>query len=148
MSPRSARRIAQLEESFAHRLPADYLRFVQEHNGARLALPEVRVAGTSRVLEQFLPIVADPAGDPDGAIDVAVVATRLDAHLARTTDAPGWELVPFAALVGADYLVLDYGAGPQAEPTVSIWHHQTSAEFAADTQPVAASFAEFMRTLP
>lgn len=148
LPPPSARRIAQLEESFAHRLPADYLRFVQEHNGARLAVPEVGVAGAGMVIERFLPIVADPAGDPDGAADVSVVATRLDAHLARAADAPGWALIPFAALGGGDYLVLDYGAGAQANPTVSVWYHQTSAEFAPDTQPVSASFAEFMATLP
>ena len=79
---------------------------------------------------------------------MAVVATRLDAHLASSPEASGFDLIPFAALVGGDFLVLDYGAGAQAQPAVSVWHHQTSDAFAPDTSPVAASFAGFMRTLP
>lgn len=146
LPPPPAERIARLEESFCHKLPDDYLRFVRDHNGARLATPQVRLAGADSVIERFLPIVADPGIDAEGKADIAVVATRLDAHLARSADVPGFDLIPFAALVGGDFLVLDYAAGP--EPSVAIWYHATSDEFAPDTKPVAASFAEFMATLP
>ncbi|WP_152608484.1 hypothetical protein [Croceibacterium mercuriale] len=77
-----------------------------------------------------------------------MVATRLDAHLARSPEASGFDLIPFAALVGGDFLVLDYGAGAQAEPAVSVWHHQTSDAFAPDISPVPASFVGVLCAVP
>ena len=148
LPPPPPERVARLEESFACKLPDDYLRFVREHNGAKLAQPGVRIAGDTVVIERFLPIVANPQSNPQGWADVAVVASQLDARLAASPDSAGFDLIPVAALFGGDFLVLDYRAGQQAAPSVAIWYHETSDEFAPDTKPVAASFAEFIDTLP
>lgn len=148
LPPPPPARIARLEESFACKLPEDYLAFVREHNGAVLATPGVQVAGTDVVIERFLPIVADPKVDPQGWADVAVVASQLDARLAASPDSAGFDLIPVAALFGGDFLVLDYRTAQQARPAVAIWYHETSDEFAPDTRPVADSFAEFLTALP
>lgn len=136
-------RIERLEESFERPLPPSFVAFVRAHNGARLANPELPPAYDGKVIERFLPIVSDPAVDPHGWADIAVVASQLDARLAPSEDSRGFELVPFAALFGGDFLVLDY-RGERREPAVSIWYHETSEEFAPDVRRVAESFDEFL----
>lgn len=148
LPPPPPARIERLEESFDRKLPQDYLAFVRDHNGARLASPTLATAEREVVIERFLPIVSDPAGDTQGWADVAVVATQLDSRLVASEDSLGFDLVPFAALFGGDFLVLDYRAGKSAVPKVSIWYHDTSEDFAPDARPIAPSFSEFLDALP
>ncbi|MBX7482728.1 SMI1/KNR4 family protein [Qipengyuania qiaonensis] len=148
LPPPPPERIERIEESFARSLPDDYVAFVREHNGSKLAQPTVSTPVREIVIERFLPIVGNPAEDVGGWADVAVVATQLDARLSSSEDGIGLELVPFAALFGGDFLVLDYRGEGAVVPKVSIWFHESSEDFAPDARPIAPSFGDFINALP
>lgn len=130
----------------AHRFPAAFRQFLDQHNGARLVRPTLSVGGREVMIERFLPVVADPSVDADGWADIAVVATQLDARLALSEDSLGFDCVPFAALFGGDFLVLEF-ADAATEPRVAHWDHELSEEMAPALTPVAPDFAAFLAML-
>ncbi|MFV0367402.1 MAG: hypothetical protein ACK5KM_02985 [Hyphomicrobiaceae bacterium] len=94
-----------------------------------------------------MPIVGDPARDEGGAYDVAVVAAQLDARLAPSEDVLGFEFIPNAALLGGDFVILDYRLN-RRKPQIAIWFHDTSDEFSPDTSVISNDFESFYNSLP
>jgi len=135
-----------LEDYYGVQLPEDFKRLVQNHNGAIPRARRFDAAGAERLIERFLPILADAEDHPLGWLELEVVASQLDARL---TDDPAGEtitLIPIAALFAGDFLVLDYRA-PSTEPTIGLRNHEQSEDFAPAVTPVARTFSEFLSML-
>ena len=129
-----------------HRFPVSFLEFLDRQNGVRLARPTFSLDGREVVIERFLPVVTDPSRDADGWADIAVVATQLDARLAKSEDSLGFDCIPFAALFGGDFLVLEF-TNASTEPRVAHWDHEMSEDMAPALTPVAPDFASFLDKL-
>jgi hypothetical protein len=136
-----------LEKVYRITLPEGFRDWLSAANGA---VPRERVfiqGNRERLIERFLPILDDPGGDEvHGQYDIAVVATQLDTRLSDRGDRVGLVLIPFAALFAGDFVCLDYRAGGP-EPSVGVWDHELSEDFAPHVETVAASFTEFLQRL-
>lgn len=143
LPPPPPARLERLQESFENRFPKAYLDFLAQNNGAKPANNEVNSAVRPFVIERFLPIVADPKTDPIGWADVAVVASQLDARLVSDENATGMDLIPIAAMFAGDFVVLDYRDN-RAEPSVGIWDHEASDDFAPQVKTIAPTFSAFL----
>jgi hypothetical protein len=145
--PPSPERLAHLQDFFGQRFPAAYVDFLARANGAKPARNEVTGGGRPFVIERFLPILDDYKSDErNGWADVAVVSSQLDARLATDPDDTRIDVVPIAALFAGDFLVLDY-RGARGEPSVGVWDHEASDDFAPVVTPVADSFSSFEKLI-
>ena len=72
--------------------------------------------------------------------------TQLDARLVVDENSFGYVLLPFAALFGGDFLVLDYREGNGA-PSVARRDHERSDDLAPVADMVAPSFEAFVALL-
>lgn len=75
-----------------------------------------------------------------------MIASQLDSRLASDPDGDNIDLVPIAALFGGDFVVLDYRGAPDT-PSVAIWDHESSTDFAPAVRTVSAGFTEFLAQL-
>jgi hypothetical protein len=143
----SEARVRWFEKAVRITFPEEFRDWLGTANGA---VPRDRIfmqGDRERLIERFLPILDDPTSDEiQGQYDIAAVATQLDTRLSDGGDRIGLVLVPFAALFAGDFVCLDYRAGgPQ--PSVGVWDHELSDDFAPHVETVAPSFAEFLRQL-
>lgn len=143
LPPPPPTRLERLQTTFENRFPKAYLDFMDRGNGAKLVNNEVASAVRPFVIERFLPIVADPKTDPSGWADVAVVTTQLDARLVSDENATGIDLIPIAAMFAGDFVVLDYREN-RTEPSVGIWDHEVSDDFAPKVETIAPTFSAFL----
>jgi hypothetical protein len=139
--PPSDEALRRLESVTGVALPADFVAFLRSANGARPETPEVPVEGRERLIEHFLAVLDDPAEHPSGWADIEVVMTQIDDRLVGE-DEVGTRLVPFAAVFGGDFLVLDFRRDPDG-PAIGLWDHNRSEEFAPFVVDVAESFTAF-----
>jgi len=139
-------RVEMLEDYFEIPLPDDYKRFVTTHNGAVPLESRFDVAGLERAVERFLPIIQDVEGHPLGWLDLEVVASQLDSRLTDDEDGENINLVPIAAVLAGDFIVLDYRKGSE-HPTIGLWDHEASEDFAPAVTTVARTFNEFLSIL-
>jgi SMI1-KNR4 cell-wall len=140
------RLIARFEADNRVKLPLDYLEFLRHANGA---VPEPKTFDLNagdRVVERFLPLLADPAAHPAGGYDINVVITQIGERLASDPDELGCKLIPVAALFAGDFVCLDFRSDA-AHPPVVLWDHERSDEFAPAVAPVADSFGAFLKLL-
>ena len=143
--PPSAERIAWFEDYYEVRLPDDFKTFLGQRNGAKPSEDGLPDGRNERMVERFLPLLADPKADPEhGWADMTVVITQLDERLLEDEDAVGVPLIPIAALAGGDFVCLDYRGGG---PRVVIWDHEESEEMAPVVTPVADSFSDLLGKL-
>jgi len=138
--------VETLEDYFEITLPDDYKQFVATHNGAVPLENRFDVAGLERMVERFLPILQEVERHPLGWLDLEVVASQIDSRLTDDEDGETINLVPIAALLAGDFIVLDYREGPE-NPTVGFWDHEASEEFAPAVTTVAQTFNEFLSNL-
>ena len=142
-----ANAVSSFEAYARQRLPDSFKDFLSYGNGGSPKRSTLTVGTEERVVERFLPLIDDPKQDPaQGQYDVSVVESQIGERLACDEDQTGCVLVPFAALFGGDFLCFDYRGG-RDEPSVVIWDHETSDEFAPDTRDVADSFSAFVALL-
>ncbi|HST91569.1 MAG TPA: SMI1/KNR4 family protein, partial [Brevundimonas sp.] len=97
-------------------------------------------------VERFLPIIQDVEGHPLGWLDLEVVASQLDSRLTDDEDGENINLVPIAAVLAGDFIVLDYREGCE-HPTIGLWDHEASEDFAPAVTTVAQTFNEFLSIL-
>lgn len=138
--------IETLEGYYAVQLPEDYKQFVSSHNGAIPSANRFEASGVERLIERFLPILADAESHPLGWLELEVVASQLDSRLTDDVDGETINLIPIAALFAGDFLVLDYRKGP-IDPTIGFWDHEASEDFAPAVTTVARSFSELLSIL-
>jgi cell wall assembly regulator SMI1 len=139
-------RIETLEDYFEVTFPDDYKQFAATHNGAVPLKNRFDIEGLERVIERFLPILQDVEDHPLGWLDLEVVASQLDARLTDDEDGENINLIPIAALLAGDFVVLDYRKGLES-PTVGFWNHEASEDFAPAVTTVARTFNEFLSIL-
>jgi hypothetical protein len=72
------------------------------------------------------------------------VATRLT--LTDDRNGENITLIPIAALFAGDFLVLDYRASA-LEPTIGLWDHEQSEDFAPAVTTVARTFSGLLAML-
>ncbi len=82
----------------------------------------------------------------DGWVDVEVVASQLDARLATNPEGEHMDLIPIAALFAGDFVVLDYRQ-IRTLPSVGVWDHEASIDFAPVVHTVAPTLATFLALL-
>lgn len=99
--------VRTLEDYFEVTLPDDYKQFVATHNGSVPLESRFDVAGVERMVERFLPIIQDVEDHPLGWLDLEVVASQLDTRLTDNEEGENINLVPIAALLAGDFIVLD-----------------------------------------
>lgn len=138
--------IQSFESAMRVVLPDDYKNFLRSANGG---IPDRRVflcEGTDRLIERFLPMLEDPNKDPvAGQYDIGVVMTQLEQRIAIDPDELGSKLIPIAYLFAGDFVCLDFRA--DSNPSVVVWLHEESDDYAPATIPVAQSFSEFCEKL-
>lgn len=134
------------EDAFRVQLPGDYKNFLRSANGG---IPDRRVfmcEGTDRLIERFLPMLKNPRKYPDaGQYDIGVVMTQLEQRIALDPDELGSKLIPIAYLFAGDFVCLDFRT--DSNPSVVVWLHEESRDYAPATITVAQSFTEFCEKL-
>ncbi|MFD1709557.1 SMI1/KNR4 family protein [Ottowia sp. GY511] len=147
LPPPSEAHVAEVQAYYEVKFPADYLRLLAQSNGCEPTRKYFDLDGNERVVERFLPMIEDAKADEhNGWADVEVVASQLDVRLATDPDAQNIDLIPIAALFAGDFVVLDYRAN-RAIPTVGVWNHEASTDFAPVVQTVAPTVTEFLGML-
>ena len=102
--------------------------------------------GTDRLIERFLPMLKNPRKYPDaGQYDIGVVMTQLEQRIALDPDELGSKLIPIAYLFAGDFVCLDFRT--DSNPSVVVWLHEESRDYAPATIAVAQSFTEFCEKL-
>lgn len=137
-APPTAQQLEALQDTLGATLPPAYLAFLQQDNGGIPAASTFAVGRRQVQVERLLSVVEDPVHDPLGDYDIETVWSTLEDRLR-----PG--LVPFAALVGGDYLCLDCHS--RGTPLVLLWDQEHSDEGRPHLVKVAASFEAFLQLL-
>ncbi|HEY0459050.1 MAG TPA: SMI1/KNR4 family protein [Pyrinomonadaceae bacterium] len=115
-----------------------FLEFTKRHNGGTPKKKYFKMGERTKVLETFLGFVPDYKTSPYGGLDIGVVWSQIDDRLNEY-------LVPFAAVYAGDFLCFDYEDGKP--PKVVLWIHELSEEEEPVTEPIAASFEQFLKML-
>jgi hypothetical protein len=138
--------IAKFERSNHISLPPDFVEFLKKYNGAVLDYVVFEDGRRERLIERFLCLLADYPTNPDGIYDMGVVMTQIDERLVEfSEDRLGYNVIPFGALFAGDFVCLDFRKSET--PSVAVWDHEQSDEYAPMLNTVASSFAEFERML-
>lgn len=127
-------------------LPLEYKDFIKLNNGG---IPETRsfiCNDKSYVITRFLCILAEPTENDFGIFDIDATKSQLDERLIDDEDLVGVALLPIAVLFAGDFLCLDFRES-RNNPSVCVWDHANSGEFAPVSYRVADSFKEFLKML-
>lgn len=142
----SAETIRDFERYCRVKLPEDFVDFLDYGNGGIPVNNEFDHCGFVRLIERFLPMMADPNSNDIGQFDISVVMTQIDARLGDDPDEVGCKIIPFAYLFSGDFLCFDYRRD-SSDPQVVIWDHNRSEEFSPHTEFVSGSFSELVALL-
>jgi hypothetical protein len=143
--PPSQARVAHLQNVFGVVFPEDYLAFIAYGNCGVPVHRCFKLGDNVRVIDRFLGLIESPRDCGEiGWYDVNVVFSQIEDRLVEDEEATGTLLVPVAALVGGDFVCLDYRDDNVA---VCVWDHEMSGDSEPATVRVAPSFSEFLRQL-
>lgn len=95
---------------------------------------------------RFLCILKSFEESQYGDYDISVAESEIGERLTDNEDLIGVEVLPIAELFAGDYACLDFRENKD-EPTVCVWSHDNSEEFAPVTYKAADSFSEFIDML-
>ncbi len=139
--------IGELEEYGELSLPKDYKEFIMNFGGGEPIEQSFIHKGHDYAIIRFLCLLDDPdAAGELGWYDIEVTESQIGERLTENEDLIGVEILPIAELFAGDLLCLDFRKTPDA-PTVCIWYHEESEDFAPVTSTVAKSFTEFLGML-
>lgn len=127
-------------------LPRDYRNFVVKYNGG---IPNEKSFECNKhcyAVTRFLCILKKLQDTQNGWYDISAVASQIGDRLTDNEDLTGEEVLPIAELFGGDYVCLDYRRNKE-EPSICVWDHEASEEFAPVTYHVANTFPEFLSML-
>jgi hypothetical protein len=142
----SEEHVRDVEDYYGISFPEDYLELLKAANGGVPLRRQFHLGNRERMIERFLPVLDDAGNDEKhGWADVEVVASQLDSRLATDPDGENIDLIPIAALFAGDFLVLDYSKGEP--PTIAVWNHEASTDFAPVVEAVAGDLASFLGSL-
>ncbi|WP_105122548.1 SMI1/KNR4 family protein [Streptococcus suis] len=138
--------IRKREEIWKVELPTDYKVFIKRGNGG---VPERRTfifQGRNYLLQRFLGLLENVSDSSLGWYDIDVVESQIGERLTDNFDLVGIEVLPIAEIFGGDYLCFDFRTDT-TKPSICLWFHELSGEFAPHTEKVADSFSEFLEML-
>ena len=140
------RLIEKCEKHWRLTLPEDFRQFISCCSGAVPNEISFDSGGRSRAVERFLCILENYKDTDFGWYDIRVVESQIGERLTDNEDLLGMEVLPIAALFAGDYACLDFRADKE-NPSVCVWSHEESEEFAPVTYKVADSFTDFLSKL-
>lgn len=131
------------------RFPSEYVEFLRQNNGAIPISNQFTLDSHCYLIERFLCLLDDEIRDELDNVswsEIRVVITQLDGRLVDDEDLVGMNVIPIAILFAGDYVCLDYRKSVD-RPTICIWYHEESSEFAPTTKFLADSFEQFLEAL-
>lgn len=134
------------EQRWRVTLPEDYRNFLTKNNGGIPIEMSFACNDHSYAVTRFLCVLENYKDSKFGWYDIGVVVSQIEERLTDNLDLIGVEVLPIAELFGGDYVCLDYRADKH-NPSVCVWSHEGSGEFAPVTHKVANSFSEFLTSL-
>lgn len=138
--------IQKFEKYYRIKFPEGYIGFLKQYNGAVPENGEFSFANHEYYVERFLCLLENDIRDEMEDVswsEIRVTITELDERLIDDEDLVGMNIIPVAVLFAGDYVCLDYRDNT-IEPSVCIWHHEESEEFAPATEKVANDFNSFL----
>jgi hypothetical protein len=143
LPPPSEGRIRWFEATYRVHLPSEYLEALRKGNGGVPMRKLFNQGRKERLVERMLCLMDHPKEDQvNGWYDMSVVLSHLDSRLIDDENLIGMNVIPISALFGGDYVCLDFRTSPKS-PTVAVWDHETSEDFAPVLDTVSPSFAAF-----
>lgn len=131
--------IAFTERIYGFHFDPAYLHQLERCNGGVPRQKYFVAAGTVKVIERFLCVIAHVSENTrHGGSDVGVVTAQIEDRL-------GEVMVPFATLFAGDYLCFD--AETSDPPKIVVWDHERSRPGNPITTPVADDFTSFLSLL-
>lgn len=138
--------LAEKEKKWRLVFPNDYKDFIMKYNGG---IPEQKSFECNKhnyVVTRFLCIIKDIKDNINSWYDISVVESQIGERLTDNEDLIGIEILPIAELFAGDYVCLDYREDKK-NPSICVWSHEESGEFAPVTYRVANTFSEFLYML-
>lgn len=139
-------RIRKVEEYSKIKFPDSYIAFVKKYNVGVPMNNEFSCNKHFYAIDRFLGFINEYKTSSLGNYDIAVVLSQIDTRLTDNPDLIGDELIPIANLFAGDYVCLDYRISKE-KPSICVWSHEESEDFAPVTYQVADSFSEFIEML-
>jgi hypothetical protein len=138
--------LQKFQKSHRLTLPPEYLAFLRIANCGEPVEKLFDIPGNTKVVERFLGIIEGYQTHPLGQYDAGVTHSQVCERLTGDPDQVGTTVLPIAALAFGDLLCLDFRRSPNS-PSVVVWDHERSDEFAPFFIPVAPSFDAFLDML-
>ena len=138
-------RLSKIEKSWGVRLPEEIRLSLMKENGGIPDKRNFQCGKRTRMIERFLCIKEKNTDENYAWYDINVVLTQVEERMISDPDLVGYEIIPIAELFAGDYLCLDYRGSDT--PSVCVWLHEESEEWARVNEKVAESFSEFMDML-
>jgi len=129
--------------------PKTYVDFISENNGGVPDHNEFLFEGNYYLVERFTSLLNNDLRDTladDNWCEMRSIITQLDERLVDDEDLIGMNIIPIAILFAGDYVCLDYRKDAN-NPSVCLWFHEKSREFAPGTEKIANNFEEFIHML-
>lgn len=138
--------IKKTEEYCGIKFPDSYINFIKKYNVGMPVYTEFSCNNNVYAINRFLGFIRNYRTSPLGDYDISVVLTQVDTRLTDNPDLVGDEMIPIAELFAGNLVCLDYRTNKE-EPSVCVWDHEASEEFAPVTYHVANTFPEFLSML-
>lgn len=138
--------IRKTEKYCRIKFPDSYINFIKKYNVGVPINNEFLCNNHFYAIDRFLGFVSDYRTSPLGVYDIAVVLTQVDTRLTDNPKLVGDEMIPIVELFAGDLVCLDYRKSKE-EPSVCVWDHEASEDFAPVTYHVADTFSEFIEML-
>ena len=128
--------IRKTEKYCRIKFPDSYINFIKKYNVGVPINNEFLCNNHFYAIDRFLGFVSDYRTSPLGVYDIAVVLTQVDTRLTDNPKLVGDEMIPIVELFAGDLVCLDYRKSKE-EPSVCVWDHEASEDFAPVTYHVA-----------
>lgn len=142
----SAELLTEREKKWRLVLPEDYKEFIVKYNGGIPNEKSFQCNKHNYVIARFLCILKNIQENSKGWYDISVVESQIGERLTDNEDLIGVEVLPIAELFVGDYLCLDYRENKE-KPSICVWSHEESGDFAPVTYKVADTFSAFVQML-
>ena len=138
--------IAKSEKDLRVVFPLDFKDFLKRFGGGEPVVRTFVADGHEWAIDRFLCLLRNYADNPLGWYDIAVTWSQTFDRMTEDPDTLGADMIPIVVLFAGDFVCLDYRASRE-DPSVVVWLHEESEEWAPATRPVAATFTEFLELI-
>ncbi len=138
--------ITEKEKNWRLILPTDYKNFIMNYNGGIPYEKSFECNNNNYAITRFLCILKNAHATQNGWYDISVVESQIGERLTDNEDLIGVEVLPIAELFAGDYVCLDYRKN-KYEPSICVWNHEESTDFAPVTYKAADTFSEFVKMI-